>query len=132
MIVCSFGIQFSELSGQTGSGDSTKVSLTEEGSPTDESSSHLPTDRDVANPTDLKQAKPVDMSEQYPTHAKSPTSDSSDPKIANPVSPKSVPVSNEEFFNREGQRNEAQEASLPEEIEKLLSQLSSADSVATR
>ena len=132
MIVCSFGIQFSELSGQTGSGDSTKVSLTEEGSPTDESSSHLPTDRDVANPTDLKQAKPIDGSEQHPKHAKSPTRDSSDPKIEPPISPKSVPVSNEEFFNREGQRNEAQESSLPEEIEKLLSQLSSADSVATR
>ena len=108
--------------------------MTEEGSPTDESSSHLPTDRDVANPTDLKQAKPITngRSEQHATHAKSPTSDSSDPKIANPVSPKSVPVSNEEFFNREGERNEAQESSLPEEIEMLLSQLSSADSVATR
>ena len=118
------------MSGQTGSGDSTKVSLTEEGSPTDESSSHLPTDKDVVNPIDLKQAKPIDRSDQQ-TLAKSLISDST-PNIAEPTSPKSVPVSNEEFFNKEGERDEARESSLPDEIEKLLSQLSSADSVATR
>ena len=107
------------MSGQTDSGGSTKVSLSEEGSPTDESSSHLPTDKEVANPIDLKQAKPLDRGEQQ-AMAKSPISGST-PEIADPTSsPKSVPVSNEEFFHTEGERNDARESSLPEEIEKLL------------